>query len=316
MKPLGQHLRLVLDESAQRERLERELAGRTVHEHLRTRLPLVSALLPSDITPAAYAPCSGAAAYIETRLQECARCPKTGGACDASPVDHLIGKGKVATWKNGAFGSADCGERWPEYMLRMRLRRSGVGDRLLGCRLETFEDKTAAQMAAVITVRRYIETFPPLVRWGEEETIVETAPRGLKLASEGFGVGKTHLAVAIVAALYRAEKIRSARFEFVPDFLERVRRAMDDYDRFGSTIVQAIKADVLVLDDLGAHKTSEWVREQLLVIANARWERNRPTIVTTNGHMDACRETLGPRADSRLSAESDLIIVDGEDRRR
>lgn len=315
MKPVSVHLQLVLDAKAQRERFAEELDGRPIQEYLREKYPLTADLVPS-ITSDEFAPCSGAASYVEQRLRECARCPATGGACAESPVDHLLSRGKVPVWKTDYFGSADCPQKWPEYVLRKRLTSAGIGPRLLGCRIDTFIPATPGQALAQTQAERYVEAFPSLVRWGEEHPVVPVAPPSLLISGKDFGVGKTHLAVAILAALYRAEKIRHARFEFVPDFLGRIRRAMDDYDRFGDTIAQAIKADVLVLDDLGAHNTSDWVREQLLVIANARWEQNHPTIMTTNAEADACRKTLGERAYSRFAADRKAIALDGKDQRQ
>jgi len=70
-----------------------------------------------------------------------------------------------------------------------------------------------------------------------------------------------------------------------------------------------------VLDDLGAQRTTDWVREQMNLISNARWSNGRPTIMTTNTGPDEITATLGPRAASRLLGGALGIEVDGDDRR-
>ena len=47
-------------------------------------------------------------------------------------------------------------------------------------------------------------------------------------------------------------------------------------------ISEFINCDVLIIDDLGKEKPSEWVLEKLYYIINERYEHNKPIIVTTN----------------------------------
>jgi DNA replication protein DnaC len=77
----------------------------------------------------------------------------------------------------------------------------------------------------------------------------------------------------------------------------------------------ACETEFLVLDDLGAERTTEWVREQLGIIMNERWANRRATIVTTNQKLDYFADTLGHRAVSRLEAMVNMVEVDGRDRR-
>lgn len=82
--------------------------------------------------------------------------------------------------------------------------------------------------------------------------------------------------------------------------------AMDTYRR----------ADVLLLDDLGAAKSSEWVEETTYRLLNHRYEALLPTIFTTNLPLAALREGLGDRLASRLVEICDRVVLDGPDRRR
>ena len=57
---------------------------------------------------------------------------------------------------------------------------------------------------------------------------------------------------------------------------------------------------MLILDDLGAEKPSDWVKEQLYVIINRRYENMLPTIITTNCTMNELKDRIGERTASRI----------------
>ena len=59
-------------------------------------------------------------------------------------------------------------------------------------------------------------------------------------------------------------------------------------------------ADVLLLDDLGLEKPSDWVREQITSLVDERWRNNRLLVVGTNESHTTIEERLGPRISSRL----------------
>ena len=83
-----------------------------------------------------------------------------------------------------------------------------------------------------------------------------------------------------------------------------------------------IEAQVLVLDELGATKPTDWVRDTMMQIINARYNEKKLTIFTTN-YTDTRRapaeETLedriGVRLRSRLYEMCKTIVVEGEDYR-
>jgi len=71
---------------------------------------------------------------------------------------------------------------------------------------------------------------------------------------------------------------------------------------------------LLILDDLGANRSTPHVTEQLLFLLQSRYDECRKTIVTTNLSLDALAVALGERAASRLQ-EGILIELTGGDRR-
>ena len=84
-----------------------------------------------------------------------------------------------------------------------------------------------------------------------------------------------------------------------------------------------MEADLLVLDDLGAEKTSEWVEETMNLIVNTRYNERRPTIFTTNYEdlpdetdLDSLKVRVGFRMHSRLHEMCEFLEYDGADYRQ
>jgi DNA replication protein DnaC len=81
-----------------------------------------------------------------------------------------------------------------------------------------------------------------------------------------------------------------------------------------SEISKAAAADVLVLDDPGAHRLGEWDLEHLLGVVDERWNHRRPTIFTSNAPK--LSDLFGERIASRLADGATAVVLAGDDRRR
>lgn len=146
------------------------------------------------------------------------------------------------------------------------------------------------------------------------------------------GVGKTHLAVAILRELALTKGV-TGRF---CDFHELLRRIRESYNPVSGTsemeLLQPILgAEPLVLDDLGAEKPSPWVQDTLHFIINQRYLRQRTTLITTNyldgppagervkgphpGGEESLAERIGHRLRSRLFEMCRVVPMDGPDYR-
>jgi DNA replication protein DnaC len=190
------------------------------------------------------------------------------------------------------------------------------------CLLQDFVPGTPSQRAAKERAERYVAGYPFL---GADEGL------GLLLTG-GNGVGKTHLAVAIVRELTQRKGARGAFW----DFHELIREIKSSYDSETKTtelqvLEPVVEVDVLVLDDLGAWKITDWMNDTLFYILNSRYTARRPTIVTTN-YQDADLETIkaagslvrreylldriGARLRSRLMEMCVVLPIEGPDWRR
>jgi len=96
------------------------------------------------------------------------------------------------------------------------------------------------------------------------------------------GTGKTSLAILVAKAAKDAG--RSYAVYPVPRLLAEIKRTFDrdSNDSYLAVFRRLCSVDVLVLDDLGAEKQTEWVLEQLYSIVNERWQDRRSIVVTTN----------------------------------
>jgi DNA replication protein DnaC len=96
------------------------------------------------------------------------------------------------------------------------------------------------------------------------------------------GTGKTSLAILVAKAAKDAG--RTYAVYPVPRLLAEIKRTFDRdaSDSYLSVFRRLCTVDVLVLDDLGAEKQTEWVLEQLYSIVNERWQDRRSIVVTTN----------------------------------
>lgn len=137
------------------------------------------------------------------------------------------------------------------------------------------------------------------------------------LLSGNVGVGKTHLAAAIVNELNN--KLYSTYFGNIVDIISTLKST---YSRNSSlTEIEAIdimtnKVDLLVIDDLGKETTTEHNLSLLYRMINRLYENEKPIIITTNCTSKDLIYRLGewgPAILSRITSMCTPIILSGED---
>lgn len=137
------------------------------------------------------------------------------------------------------------------------------------------------------------------------------APAGRNLVLVGpTGTGKTHAAVAVARQLHG----EGWELQFTPvvELLDELRPGGDE-----GALARYMAASLLLLDDLGSERPTEWTGERLYALVNRRWLEERPTVVTSNLAPDELEAALGSRTYSRLVGNDALVVkLTGPDRRR
>lgn len=156
------------------------------------------------------------------------------------------------------------------------------------------------------------------------------------------GVGKTHLAVAALRSLLKDHGVGG----LFADFREMIKSIQSSYDPVSETsemqvLQPLLRTEVLLLDDLGVCRMTEWVRDVVGHIVSTRYNERRVTLITTNLEDDrskgsaatsrprgtesdrrlarratgrpALADRIGPEVLSRLHEMCQVVILSGED---
>jgi DNA replication protein DnaC len=234
------------------------------------------------------------------------------------------GSGLRVVQQEGRQFAQDCVCRVARRTARM-MERAQIPRRYEHCSLESYETNFPSSHrtlgAAHLRAKKFVEGYP-----------VETAGTGL-LITGSIGVGKTHLAVGILQALVQ-ERGATGLFYDYRDLLKQVQNSYNATVRETELEVlrPVFEAEVLVLDELGASKPTDWVWDTVAHILNTRYNDRRTTIITTNyanagplgtesGPRAFVREEtlgdrIGERMRSRLQEMCVVVEMQGEDFRQ
>jgi len=192
----------------------------------------------------------------------------------------------------------------------LRLENARIPRRYEKCHFNTFDPRSnESQKTALRIARDFTNTFPAV-------------DQGL-LLSGPVGVGKTHLAVSIIKGL--TERGFPCLFYEFGSLLKEIQDSYNPNTRTSELTVLSpvLTTDVLVLDELGASKPTDWVLDTMAHIINTRYNDRRTTIFTTNypdERADAAKETLedriGVRVRSRIFEMCRSVRIEGQDFRR
>jgi DNA replication protein DnaC len=207
-----------------------------------------------------------------------------------------------------------------------RLAAAHIPERYRHCSLDSyvahFTGVHDSQKRALLNARSFVKEYP-----------AGTAGKGL-LFTGSIGVGKTHLAVGVLVRLVLERGVKG----LFCDYRELLKSIQNSYNpQVQTTELELLKpvfaAEVLVLDDLGAQKPSEWMWDTIALILNTRYNDNQTTIITTNypdlpagggAKTDVERvareltlgDRIGDRMRSRLAEMCTEVPMTGEDYRQ
>ena len=197
--------------------------------------------------------------------------------------------------------------------------RAGVPPRYEACSFDTFNLPVRGLSPAVKTVlMKFVEEYP------------SSDCCGLLILGP-CGIGKTHLAVSVLRDLIYKRGVGGVFYDF-RDLLKKIQNSYDSVSQTSEMqiLTPVLESQVLVLDDLGAERPTEWVRDTFAYILNSRYNRKLTTLLTTNfddrpadvriladGTRVAAKETLADRIGARLRSRIDemckVIRMEGFD---
>ena len=195
-------------------------------------------------------------------------CPECGGT-GWKPVES-----------DGVRYVTRCDCRHAERM-RQLLEQARIPRRYEHCAFENFD------------IRKHLETGQPnksleAARFYATR-FVEEYPSDYGLLFVGpTGVGKTHLAVAVLRELITTKGVECLFY----DFRDLLKAIQDSYNAVSQTselrvLQPVLDIEVLLLDEMAALNPSDWVKETLAYIINSRYNQKRVTLITTTTPREA-----------------------------
>lgn len=201
----------------------------------------------------------------------------------------------------------------------MLLEQANLPRRYKNCTLKNFEIHNNSHKDALKISKQFVKNFPV-----QDVGLLFIGP---------CGVGKTHLAVAICQELI--EKKHTTCYFY--DFRELIKGIQGTYTpdsplTESDVLAPVFQSELMVLDELGAKRTSAWIEEIIFYIINQRYNHKKLTIFTSNyldteeeedkrdsfykKGEDSLVDRIGVRLRSRLYEMCKIVEMQGDDYRK
>ena len=211
------------------------------------------------------------------------------------------------------------GERWKHSLVD----QANVPPRYQACTLDNFEVHNDSHRDALKISRQFVKNYPD-----QDVGLLFIGP---------CGVGKTHLAAAIIQELIRTKDAACIFYDF-RDLIREIQSTFtpDSILSESDVLTPVFQSEVLVLDELGAKRTTAWVEETIFYIINHRYNHKKLTLFTTNyldteenedkrisfykqgskNEPDSLVSRIGDRLRSRIYEMCKVVEMAGEDYRK
>ncbi len=226
--------------------------------------------------------------------------------CDCSRHCELCDDlGFVIEDVNGVPTSRKCQCRMLQDRIRL-FNEARLPARYSDKTVERYEVHTKQQGFVKSMLSRYRDAFSPNAK-------------GILLYG-GTGVGKTHLVAGMVRYL-TLEKGFSARFVDFFALIQQIKAGFSTQDSEARIIAELDRPDILVIDELGKGRATEWERTVVDSLIAQRYNSGKTLFITTNydvreDKLGSLSERVGPRVMSRLYEMCEFYALDGDDYRK
>lgn len=220
---------------------------------------------------------------------------------------------------------------------KRRFKQSMIPDEFINAKFENYQRETEYQEAMYRMTLDYLnrfsvvkeedgtkkrvlpqENFGFIAVFGEQR--LKELPIGeraiVKQQHNSFGLGKTHLQIALAKRLVRDGFTVLVKSD-VPfmDELSQAKRMNDEGETLNKLLNPAISADVLIWDDIGKVKWSQTKEDLYYYIINERYKKQKPIVFTSNEDRGTLADKIGFAAASRLLGQCGdfLLETEGED---
>lgn len=228
------------------------------------------------------------------------------------------GTGWVIVEGKGSGRARRC-KCFEERQIQVLLERANIPRRYQNCTLKNFDSLNDSFKDALKISRQFIKNYPV-----QDVGLLFIGP---------CGVGKTHLAVAVIKELIEKKNVACSFY----DFRELIRDIQSTFTpdsvlSESDVLAPVFQHEVMVLDELGAKRTTAWVEETIFYIINQRYNNKKLTIFTSN-YLDTEEEEdtrdsfykkggdtlvdrIGVRLRSRLYEMCKIVEMWGDDYRK
>jgi DNA replication protein DnaC len=207
------------------------------------------------------------------------------------------------------------GRRWKQSLFD----QANIPQRYQGCSLDNFEVHNDSHRDALKICRQFVKNYP-----AQDIGLLFIGP---------CGVGKTHLAVAVIQELIKAKEAACIFYDF-RDLIREIQSTFtpDSTLSESDVLTPVFQSEVLVLDELGAKRTTAWVEETVFYIITHRYNHKKMTLFTTNypdldededkrdsfykKGGDSLIDRIGVRLRSRIYEMCKVVEMTGEDYRK
>ena len=201
----------------------------------------------------------------------------------------------------------DC---WRDALGQKLLAEARIPPRYQRCTLTNFLTYPNEELIRALTrAREFVDAFPVV-----DKALLLIGPPG---------IGKTHIAVAVLRQAILTRGARGLYYD-TRTLLSSIRSTYNPVIRTAEMDIlrPVMQAELLVLDDLGAERLTDWVEETMNLIVNTRYNDEKPTIFTSNYEdvpdredMNSLLVRIGFRMHSRLREMCEFLEYDGPDYR-
>jgi len=234
----------------------------------------------------------------------------------------VCGRCQGTGWLLEGIGGSQVAKRCSCYIDRWKqslLDQANIPRRYQACRLDNFEVHNDSHRDALKISRQFVKNYP-----AQDVGLVFIGP---------CGVGKTHLAVSIIQELMRTKDASCIFYDF-RDLIREIQSTFTSESTLSESdiIGPVFQSEVLVLDELGAKRTSAWVEETVFYIINHRYNHKKMTLFTTNypdtedeedkrdsfykKGGESLIDRIGVRLRSRIYEMCKVVEVGGDDYRK